>query len=96
MATNNQHQKPADELRVGRITATIWRNRGKDDKTFYNVQLTRLYRDGDSWMRTTSFGRDDLLVVSKIADAAHTRIHELQAEARSSNGPADGDDRADA
>lgn len=86
METNNQNDRPVDELRLGRITATIWRNRGKDDKTFHNVQLTRLYRDGENWMRTTSFGRDDLLVVAKLADLAHTRIHELRAEARRSNG----------
>ena len=47
----------------------------------YNAQLSRLYRDGDSWKRTGSFGRDDLLTVAKVADMAHTRIHELQAEA---------------
>ena len=36
-----------------------------------------------NWDRSPSFGRDDLLTVAKVADIANTRIHELQAEARS-------------
>ncbi len=31
---------------------------------------------------TTSFGRDDLLTLAKVADKANTRIHEIQAEDR--------------
>ena len=96
MATNNNHDKPVDELRLGRITATIWRNRPTDDGIFYSVQLSRLYRQGTGWMRTASFGRDDLLTVAKIADMANTRIHELQAEARNSNDTPDAGDPADA
>jgi hypothetical protein len=89
MATNNN--KPAAELRIGRITATIWRNRTQDDKPFYSVQLNRIFRTDDGWQRTPSFGRDDLLVVAKLADLAHTRVPELQAAA---GDPADDDEAA--
>ena len=37
-------------------------------------------RDGDEWKRTQSFGRNDLLVLAKVADHAHSRIFELQQE----------------
>ena len=50
---------------------------------FYSTQITRLFRRGTNWDRSPSFGRDDLLTVAKVADIANTRIHELQAEARS-------------
>ena len=81
--TTNNHDTPVDEVRLGRITATIWRNRTTDEGIFYSTQITRLFRRGTNWDRSPSFGRDDLLTVAKVADMANTRIHELQAEARS-------------
>ena len=82
MATNTPDQ-PVAEVRLGRITATIWRNRtGDADGRFYSTQLTRLYRRDEQWERAHTFGRDDLLTVAKVADLANTRIHDLQAEAR--------------
>ena len=38
----------------------------------------RLYKDGDEWKRTDSFGRDDLPLVAKVADLAHLWIHQSQ------------------
>ena len=43
----------------------------------HNVTFSRLYKDGDQWKSTQSFGRNDLLVLAKVADQAHTRIFEL-------------------
>ena len=90
MATNNPDQ-PVAEVRLGRITATIWRNRtADDDGVFYSTQITRLYRRDEKWERSHAFGRDDLLTVAKVADMANTCIHDLQAEARAT-GAADAD-----
>ena len=90
MATNNPDQ-PVAEVRLGRITATIWRNRtADDDGVFYSTQITRLYRRDEKWERSHAFGRDDLLTVAKVADMANTRIHDLQAQARAT-GAADAD-----
>lgn len=44
--TTNNHDKPVDEVRLGRITATIWRNRTTDEGIFYSTQITRLFRRG--------------------------------------------------
>ena len=46
----------------------------------YNVTFSRLYKDGDKWQNTQSFGRGDLLTLSKVADLAHTRIYSLPQE----------------
>jgi hypothetical protein len=62
------------EIRLGAIKAAIWEN-GTVNGTRYNVTISRLYKDGDTWKRTESFGRDDLLLVAKVADQAHTWIH---------------------
>jgi len=66
-------QKPIHELRFGAIKAAIWRNETTAGVR-YNVTLTRLYRDGEQWKSTDTFGRDELLVVAKVADQAHTWI----------------------
>ena len=70
------NQKPVDEIRIGRVKATIWRN-GTDEQPRHNVTFSRLYKDGDQWKSTQSFGRNDLLVLAKVADLAHTRIFSL-------------------
>lgn len=68
-------QKPAHEIRLGRIKATIWANE-TDNGTRHNVSISRLFKDGDEWKQTTSFGRDDLPLVAKVVDMAHLWIYE--------------------
>ena len=67
--------KPVSEVRIGAIKAAIWKN-DTTGGVRYNVTLSRLYKDkaDDQWKSTDSFGRDDLLVLAKVADSAHTWI----------------------
>ena len=71
--------RPVAEVRHGRIKAVIWLNAGEDGERWHTVQLLRLYRDGEQWRSTHSFGRNDLLVVAKVADLAHSKVCELVA-----------------
>ena len=73
------NQKPVDEIRIGRVKATIWRN-GTDEQPRHNVTFSRLYKEADQWKTTQSFGRNDLLVLAKVADQAHSRIFALPQE----------------
>jgi hypothetical protein len=66
-------ESPAQEVRLGSIKAAIWQNK-TESGIRYNVTFSRLYRDGESWKSSDSFGRDDLLLLSKVADQAHTWI----------------------
>jgi len=75
MPKQGEKQKPAHEIRLGRIKATIWENE-TDNGTRHNVTVCRLYKDGDQWKQTTSFGREDLPLVAKVVDLAHTWIYE--------------------
>jgi hypothetical protein len=64
------------EVRIGSIKAAIWANEGNQG-VFYNVTLCRVYKDQQrGWQTASTFGRDDLLVVAKVADLAHTWICE--------------------
>jgi len=66
---------PAMEIRLGLIKATIWHKLTSAGER-YNVTLIRLYRNGDTWKESTYFGRDDLLLASKVLDMAHTWIYQ--------------------
>jgi hypothetical protein len=68
-------QQPVHEVRIGSVKAAIWENR-TDTGTRFNVTLARIYKDGETWNSTESFGRDDLLLLTKVIDQAHTWIFE--------------------
>ena len=70
--------KPVAEVRVGAVKAAIWPNQTESGAVRYNVTFSRIYKDAEgNWKSTSSFGRDDLLVVAKVADQAHTKIFEV-------------------
>lgn len=77
---------PIKTLRIGRIKAAIWEN-SADQRTFYNVTFARSYLDEEKkWHDSDSFGRDDLLLLSKLADQAHSFIYERMSAQRSDEG----------
>ena len=65
--------RPVHEIRFGRIRAAIWQNETENGLR-HNVTITRLYKDGDDWKDSSSFGRDDLPRVAKVCDQAHSWI----------------------
>lgn len=76
-------KKPVHEIRLGAIKAALWAN---DTQTGvrHNVTFQRLYKDGDEWNTSDSFGRDDLPLLAKVADMAHTWIFENGGKSSSS------------
>lgn len=71
MKTNKP--RPIHEVRFGALKAAVWRNE-TESGVRYNVTFSRLYKDGDRCKSTESFGRDDLLLLGKVADHAHSWI----------------------
>lgn len=69
------NQPPLHVIRIGKVKAAIWANT-TEFGTQCSVTFERLYRQDDAWKRSDSFGRDDLLVLAKVADLAHTWICE--------------------
>ena len=91
MAKQQAKARPVHEIRLGRIRAAIWEN-DTQNGTRHNVTLSRLYKDGDEWRDSSSFGRDDLQLVAKVADLAHSWIFGQASAAASGNGSGSSDD----
>src|SRR5262245_1343987 len=66
-----ERQRPVHEVRLGRIKAAVWAN-STEQGVRYSTTLTRLYRDKEDgeWRTSTSFGRDDLLLVAQVCELA--------------------------
>ena len=73
-------KKPAHEIRLGRIRAAVWVNEKGQDDVWFNVTVTRLYKDDNRWNDSNSFRRDDLPVVAKVMDMAYAWIWSHQAK----------------
>jgi hypothetical protein len=68
--------RPVHVVRMRNIRAAIWANE-TEAGTRYNVTVSRLYKDDEqNWRTSESFGRDDLLLLAKVVDGAHTWITE--------------------
>ena len=75
-------KKPAAKVTLYPVSAAIWRNHNEKG-TFYSVTFERSYKDdAGKWHTSTSFNGNDLLLLAKVADQAHSRIHELRASDR--------------
>ena len=83
-------QRPVHEIRIGRIKAAIWEN-ATETGVRHNVTVSRLYKDGEQWKDSTSFGRDDLPLVAKVVDRCHDWIFAAAANGHG-NGQASDDD----
>lgn len=73
MKTQTQKQKPIHECRIGCVKSAVWLNQ-TDAGPRFNTTFSRIYKDGDNWKSTDSFGRDDLLLLAKVADQTHSWI----------------------
>jgi hypothetical protein len=71
----NTTNKPAKTVRIGNVSASIWKRTAKDgSSTYYTVQLQRSYRTDEGPQYTDSFNHDDLLNVAELARRAERWI----------------------
>jgi hypothetical protein len=84
--------EPTHEIKLGRIRAAIWANTSEKHNVWFNVTVSRLYKDNGDWKDTSSFGRDDLPMVNKAIDMAYGWIlrRERKLEQSRRNGNRDG------
>jgi len=71
--------RPVHTIRYGTVRAAIWKREvdlGNNSRPMYSVTFSRLYKNGDTWKDSGSFGPDDLLTLAKLANDAHTFVHQ--------------------
>lgn len=79
----SETNRPVREVRYGSIKVLVWQNQTQNGP-MHNVTVARLYKDGDEWKETSGFHTEDLPLLAKGLNDAHTWIHGQAAAARSS------------
>lgn len=74
---SSQKNQPVHEERLGRMKAVVWENQTSNG-VMYNVTFCRIYRDGKDWKETSSFGRDDCLLLARLAEVTSVWIYRHQ------------------
>lgn len=75
------NERPVHEIRIGKVKAAIWMNQ-TENGPWFNVTFSRVYKTEEGWQSNSSFWRDELPLLSKVADQAHTWIYEQQQSER--------------
>jgi hypothetical protein len=65
----SEGNRPAQQFRLGNISATVWLN-GR----FYTTVLSKVYKDGDEWKNTDQLSSGDLLNAAKLLQRAEEFI----------------------
>lgn len=78
------NSKPISEIRVGNIKAATWQNK-VGDIVRHSVTFTRIYKDGDQWKTSESFGRDELPRLVLAAQKAYEALFQVPQEHRASD-----------
>ena len=77
-ANNSSAQKdrPIRSVKIGSVQVAIWRNLTTEGRVVFNATLERLYFDekAEKWESSQSFGRRDMLELSKAVDISHTEM----------------------
>ena len=77
--TATETNKPAHEIRINGIRATIWKNETEKGPRF-NTTFERSYKDGEQWKQTQSYGSADLLVLARMLEQAFDWINTAPAK----------------
>jgi hypothetical protein len=70
-----EKKKPVHEIRLGKVRAAIWENEIEGGGIRYSVTFSKLYKEGEQWRDSSSFGRQELLLLAKVADTVHTLLY---------------------
>lgn len=74
--TSNSN-KPVEKISVGSVTASVFRNEGKEGATFYKTTIENRYRQDEEWKTTSSYSQHDLVNLAKVALLAHSAVTKL-------------------
>lgn len=82
------NKKPIHQIREGLIVASVFEN-ATSKGSFRTVAVSRLYRKGDAWKRSASFGRNDVPTLCKVLEQIHAWLLETSSSKPNAAGPTD-------
>jgi hypothetical protein len=72
------NQPPEHTFRIGKLSASIWKNTREDGTTYYSTEIVRNYKDDKGeWKTTGSYSHSDLLNVARLAERAEGYLSAL-------------------
>ncbi|WP_300016426.1 hypothetical protein [uncultured Roseobacter sp.] len=82
MADEQKKKTPVERLRDGNIKASVWENT-HEKGAHHSVTFSRSYQDKEGQYRDTqSFGQNDLLKLSRLAEKSYDAIRERRTQIR--------------
>ena len=73
--------QPIKSFRDGDLSVSIWENRTQrngEPRTFYKATITKSYKKGEEYKRTTSFAPEDFATIAALLKQAGTFIENLE------------------
>lgn len=75
-----QSNRPAYSKRIGAVRVAVWRN-STEGRTFFNVNVTRTYRDGETFKESNSLnGLADVACLKEALDHVSAFISHAEDE----------------
>ena len=74
-------RKPIHKIRNGAIEVAVWQHDG-EKLPWFSVTHRRSYKQGEEWKDADSYGQDDILLLCKLLDMAHTWILTRQQQSK--------------
>ena len=79
MSTDQENNTPFEKVGFGNVQIAIWKNTSAKGNMFYSLSIQNGYFDNSGkWNPSTSYSRDDMLVLAQASQLAFQRVHELQ------------------
>lgn len=81
----SENNKPAVVFKARGVSASVFANRVQangGEFTMYKTALTKTYKDGNEFKRTSSFTRDEIPVAQMLLAKAYDWIHAIEATAK--------------
>lgn len=76
MSKSPETNTPVAHLRHKRLKVAIWKNPSAKGP-FYTVTISRSFKKDENWFDTGSFRFDDLPIIAKLLNDAHSVISRL-------------------
>lgn len=71
----DEKKKPEFDVKLGRLRATVWKNKSSEGKEYRSVNFESSYKDKDgNWKNSSSFSEHELPQLEKLVDLVFHKL----------------------